>query len=51
VEEFAIEKTTGALKHLLVRRAAVTIPEAAQRLDASLRPRGFGARLADFFDK
>jgi glycosyltransferase involved in cell wall biosynthesis len=51
VEKFAIEKTTGALKHLLVRRAAVTIPEAAQRLDASLRPRGFGARLADFFDK
>ena len=50
-EKFAIELTTGALKHLLVQRAAVAIPEAARSSDPSLRQRGFRSRLADFFDK
>ena len=44
VEKFAIEKTTGALKHLLVRRCGVPAPPAARALDPALR-RSWWARL------
>ena len=44
VENFAIEKTTAALKHLLVRRCGVQPPRQARDLDATL-PRGWRARV------
>ena len=44
VENFAIEKTARALKHLLVRRCGVQPPVGARDLDATL-PRGWWARL------
>ena len=43
VEKFAIEKTTRALKHLLVRRCGVPVPAAAREFDATLS-RGWWAR-------
>lgn len=44
VQKFAIENTTSALKHLLVRRCGVTPPPAALDLDPTL-PRGWWSRL------
>ena len=43
VEKFAIGKTTSALKHLLVRRCGVPVPDAAREFDATLS-RGWWAR-------
>ena len=45
-QNFAIEKTTGALKHLLVRRCGIRAPAAACETDPSLA-RGWLARLLD----
>ena len=45
-QTFAIEKTTGALKHLLVRRCKVRAPAAACAADPDL-DRGWLARLFD----
>ena len=45
-QNFAIEKTTGALKHLLVRRCGIRAPAAACEADPSLA-RGWLARLLD----
>lgn len=39
VEKFAIEKTTNALKHLLVDRCGVRAPLSARELDATLKGR------------
>ena len=44
IEKFAIEKTTKALKHLLVRRCGVRPPLSANELDPALT-RGWWARL------
>jgi glycosyltransferase involved in cell wall biosynthesis len=44
-EKFAIEKTTAALKHLLVERAGIFPTEAARRIDPSLPKLGWFARL------
>ena len=44
VEKFAIEKTTGALKHLLVNRCGVRAPLTAREFDPSLA-REWWARL------
>ena len=44
VEKFAIEKTTSALKHLLVRRCGVRPPPSASTLDPALKL-GWWARL------
>ena len=44
VEKFAVEKTTGALKHLLVRRCGVRPPPSASKRDPTLA-RGWWARL------
>jgi glycosyltransferase involved in cell wall biosynthesis len=44
-EKFAVENTTRALKHLLVRHAPVDPPARALELDATLSRPGFFARL------
>ena len=48
-ERFALEKTTRALQHLLVRHGRVIAPEAARRLDPTLPRPSFRDRLAQCF--
>jgi len=49
VGKFAIEKTTAALKHLLVERAGIAAPAAASTVDPALRGPGWRTRLERFF--
>ena len=48
-EKFAVEKTTRALKHLLVERGRLDVPEAARDADPTLPFMGFADRMARFF--
>jgi glycosyltransferase involved in cell wall biosynthesis len=50
-EKFAVEKTTSALKQLLVARALVTAPAAARSIDPSLPGPSVVTRLLQIFDK
>ncbi|MEP6673111.1 MAG: glycosyltransferase family 4 protein [Chthoniobacter sp.] len=50
-EKFAIEKTARALKHLLIERVGVTVPESARGMDLAIPRRGFFHHLLRFFDK
>jgi glycosyltransferase involved in cell wall biosynthesis len=49
--KFAVEKTTSALKHLLVARAGVPVPKPARDADPTLSARGFFAQWLQRFDK
>ncbi len=48
-QKFAIEKTTAALKHLLVAQAALRVPAAARHHDPTLREVGFLRRFRQLF--
>ncbi len=51
-EKFAIETTTRALKHLIVARTGMPVPEKAQAADPEWHPQaGWLTRVARFFDK
>lgn len=45
VDRFSIEKTTAALKHLLIRRAGIATPGKASELDPGLPSPSFWTRL------
>jgi glycosyltransferase involved in cell wall biosynthesis len=49
--KFAVEKTAGTLKHLLVERAPVRIPPAARSMDSTLLPPGLLTRFLRILDK
>ncbi|EDY18066.1 glycosyl transferase group 1 [Chthoniobacter flavus Ellin428] len=48
-EKFAVDKTTGILKHLLAERAPTVIPDAARRLDPSIPVPSVATRLLQLF--
>jgi len=48
-EKFAVDKTTGILKHLLAEHAPMVIPSAAHRLDPSIPAPSVFTRLLQLF--